>query len=198
MKSTDSQNKQTISLEFDTKKHMMLVYDDISIGRKIEFDFIKNGLEKNEISIYLTHGQVKLVEQEMLSFGIDVKYFKDKGILKIVHIKNPTEESLDFLDSIQLYLQEILQDPERKFRIVGRVMPDVGIETAIAIQVRFEKIFHNSIFDKLNGSVLCTYELSQIQANNQWMKWLRELKDNHHVCIIHRNGKTELTTSYTV
>ena len=39
-----------LSLEhFDSKKHMMLVYDDVSIGQKIEFDFIKNGLEKNEI-----------------------------------------------------------------------------------------------------------------------------------------------------
>ena len=187
-----------VSLEFDTKKHIMLVYDDILVGHKIEFDFIKNGLEKNEISIYLTHGEIKLVEQEMHSFGIDVKYFKNKGILKVVHIKNPAEESLDFLDNVQLYLEEILQNPERKFRIVGRLMPDVGIETAMAIQAKYEKIFHNNIFHKLNGSVLCTYELSQIQANDQWIKWLRELKDNHHVCIIHRNGKTELTTSYAV
>ena len=197
MKSTDSQNKQTVSLEFDSKKHMMVCYDDISIGRKIEFDFIKNGLEKNEISIYLTHGDVKLVEKEMLSFGIDVKYFKNKGILKIVNAKNPTEDSMNFLDSIQLYLKEILPNSEKSFRIVGRATPDVGIETAMAIQTRWEKILHNSIFDKLNGSVLCTYDLSQIQANDQWMKWLSELKEHHHVSVIHKNGKTELT-SHTV
>lgn len=184
------------SLEFpNSKKHMMVAFDDISIGRKIEFDFIKNGLNKNEISIYLTHGQVKLVEKEMQYFGIDVVYFKKKGILRVVNIKNPAEDSLGFLDSISLYLQKILPDPTTSFRIVGRATPDVGMEIAMAIQVRWEKILHNSIFGKLNGSILCTYDLTQIRANNQWQKWLRELQDYHDLSIIHKNGKTDYITN---
>ena len=30
----------------DSKKHLVLIYDDESAGRKIEFDFIQKGLEK--------------------------------------------------------------------------------------------------------------------------------------------------------
>jgi hypothetical protein len=71
----------------------------------------------------------------------------------------------------------------------------VGTETAMAIQVKFEKIFHNSIFDKLNGSVLCTYDLSEIQANNEWMRWLAELQENHHAYLIYKNGKSNLTVN---
>ena len=170
---------------------MMVAFDDVSIGRKIEFDFIKSGLDENEISIYLTHGQVKLVEKEMESFRIDVDYFKKKGILKVVNIKNPAEDSLGFIDSMSLYLQKILPNPKISFRIVGRATPDVGMETAMAMQARWEKILHNSIFGKLNGSILCTYDLTQIQANDQWLKWLRELQKHHDISIIHKNGKTD-------
>jgi hypothetical protein len=180
---------------FDSKKHLMVASDDVAIGHKIEFEFIKEGLDKNELSIYLTHGDIKQVEKEMLVFGINVSHYKKKGLLKILNIGNPTEDSLDFLDSIQTSLQKILPNPEISFRIVGRLLPYVGTETAMAIQVKFEKIFHNSIFDKLNGSVLCTYDLSEIQANNEWMRWLAELQENHHAYLIYKNGKSNLTVN---
>ncbi|MDR3783076.1 MAG: MEDS domain-containing protein [Candidatus Nitrosotalea sp.] len=178
---------------FDSKKHLMLVCDDVAIRQKIEFEFIKNGLDKNELSIYATHGDEKLVEKEMLSFGIDVNFYKKNGLLKILHIGNPAEDSLDFIDSIQALLKKMLPNPEIPFRVVGRVMPDVGTEIAIAIQAKWEKMLHNNIFDNLNGSILCTYDLSQIQANNQWMMWLKELQKNHHAYVICKNGKSNLT-----
>ena len=108
----------------------MLAYDDVSIGYKIEFDFIKSGLEKNELSIYVTHGSVKLVEKEMTSFGINVNYFKKKGMLNIVNIGNPAEGSLDFIDNIKLTFQKMLPNPGTVFRVVGRAIPDVGTEVA--------------------------------------------------------------------
>jgi len=179
--------------KFDSKKHFMVAYDDVVMGRKIEFEFIKNGLDKNELSVYLTHGDVKQVEKEMLSFGIDINYYKKKGLLKVVHIENPIEAYSDFLDSVQTTFQKILPNPEIPFRIVGRMVPDVSMEIAMAIQSRWEKILHNYIFDKLNGSILCTYDLSQIQANNQWMIWLKELQENHHAYVICKNGKSNFT-----
>lgn len=173
----------------------MVAYDDVAMGRKIEFEFIKEGLDKNELSIYLTHGDVKPVEKELMSFGIDTGYYKKKELLKILSIGNLTENSADFLDSVQTLMQKILPNQEISFRIVGRLIPSVDTETAMAIQVRFERIFHNSMFDKLNGSILCTYQLSEIKANNQWMKWLKELQENHHAYLIYENGKSNLTVN---
>jgi len=181
--------------KFDSKKHFMVAYDDVVMGRKIEFEFIKEGLDKNELSVYLTHGDVKSIEKEMLSFGIDCNQYKKKGLLKILSIGNPAEDSIDFLDSVQTLMQKILSNPETPFRIVGRILPYVKTETAMAIQVRFEKIFHNSMFDKLNGSILCTYQLSEIKATNQWVKWLKELQESHHAYLIYENGKSNLTVN---
>ena len=178
---------------FDSKKHLMLVCDDVVMGQKIEFEFIKNGLNKNELSIYVTHDDEKLVEKEMMSFGIDVDFYKKKKLLKIFNIGNPIEGPLDFIDSIQALLQKILPNPEIQFRVVGRAMPDVGTEIAMAIQARWEKILHNNIFDKINGSILCTYDLTQIKENNEWMKWLSVLQENHHAYLIYKNGKSDFT-----
>ncbi len=188
-------NSQLSFGSLDSKKHLMVAYDDVSMGRKIEFEFITEGLEKNELAIYLTRDDVKQVEKEMLSFGIDLSHYKKKGLLKILNIGNPAEDTLDFLDSIQTTFQKMLPNLEMPFRIVGRAIPDVGIEIAMAIQTKWEKILHNSVFDKLNGSILCTYDLSQIKANNGWMKWLKELQENHHAYLICKNGKSNLTVN---
>jgi hypothetical protein len=65
----------------------------------------------------------------------------------------------------------------------------------MAIQTRFEKIFHNSIFDKLNGSILSTYNLSDIHANNEWVRLLAELQENHDANMICKDGKCILTVN---
>lgn len=180
----------------DSKKHLMVIYDDLAIGRKIEFEFIKEGLDKNELSVYLIHGDVKQIEKDMQSFGIDVNYYKKKGLLKVEYLGNPAEESLDFMDVMQAKIQVILPSTDTPFRIVGRAIPDVGTEVAISIQSRWEKILHTALFDKFNGSILCTYDLSQILANNEWSRWLKELKENHHAYMICQNGKCSLSTNY--
>lgn len=172
----------------------MIASDDVITRRKIEFEFIKDGLAKKELSIYLTHGDVKQIEKEMISFGIDVNSYNRKGLLKVEYVGNPAEESLDFIDAVQTKLRTILSSsPVTPFRIVGRVIPDVRTEIAMAIQSRWEEILHNTMFDKLNGSILCTYDLSQIRENNDWSKWLNILKENHHAYIICQNGKCIFT-----
>ena len=179
----------------DTKKHLMVVSDDLILRRKIEFDFIKDGLGKNELSIYLTHGDIKQLESDMANFGIDVHNYKKKGLLRVLNTGNPAEDALSFIDAVQAKIKTILPADGTLFRIVGRAMPNVGIEIAMAIQSRWEKILHTSMFEKLSGSILCTYDLTQIKANNEWSKWLDELKQNHHEYVICQNGKCNLVVN---
>ena len=46
--------------------------------------FIENGLKKGENSVYLTHGDVKVVENDLKEYGIDVDFFKRKFFETIV------------------------------------------------------------------------------------------------------------------
>lgn len=175
-----------------TKKHLLLVYDDIKKGYEIEFHFIKRGLEDKEICIYLTHGEVGNIRSEMVKHGIDVKHFERNNLLYIYQIQNPLEDSTSILDGVSKIMGKILPNHRSTFRIVGRLIPDVGIEEAITIQVQIEKIFHTSMFEKFNGSVLCTYDLSQIQANNRWRYWLDSLQSYHHATILNLNEKNSV------
>jgi len=171
----------------------MLVYDDVVIGHEIEFHFLKRGLENMEKCIYVTHGQVKHIEKEMRQHGMDVDNFKKQHLLRVCQIPNPLEGSVEILDNVNAILKSILPNPELPFRIVGRLIPDVGIEEAMSIQAYLERIFHNGIFERLNGSVLCTYDISQIRANDGWKHWLHDLQMNHHTYILSLNGKNTVS-----
>ena len=63
----------------DSKRHLMLVCDDVKKAREVEFHFIRRGLEKGERGIYLTHDDPKLIEHEMERYGINLRHYKKRA-----------------------------------------------------------------------------------------------------------------------
>lgn len=168
--------------KIETKKHLMLVYDDIQKGREVEFHFIRRGLEKNERGIYLTHGDPKLIESDMERYGINVKYYKKNKMLYVYKIPSPLEYLGDILTGVENMIKQFQIDLKTPFRIVGRLIPDIGFEESMSVQHHIEKTFHAS-FDNFGGSVMCTYEFSEIQSNNMWRDWLAKLELCHHATL---------------
>jgi hypothetical protein len=175
------------------RKHLLLVYDDVKEGQAVEFHFIKKGLENRESCVYLTHGPTKYVETEMRRYGIALDHFEQTNLLRIHQIPSPIDDSASILDGVNKILKMVLPNPSLPFRIVGRLVEDVGLEEAISIQACVEKNFHTGVFETVNGSVLCTYDISQIKANNEWKKWLALLQMYHHVYIASLEGKISVT-----
>ena len=169
--------------KIETKKHLMLVYDDIKKGREIEFYFIRRGLEKNERCIYLTHGDPRLIESAMEKYGINVKYYKKNKMLYVYQIPNPMEYVSDILTGVENMIKLLPIDSKIPFRIVGRVIPDIGFEESMSVQHHIEKVFHAS-FENFGGSVMCTYDFSEIQSNNMWRDWLAKLESCHHATLL--------------
>ena len=179
----------------NSKKHLMLVYNDAFLGRAIEFHFIKKGLEKKEHCIYVTHGDSKDVKLEMKKHGIDFEQFKNNRLLRVYQMPNLLEGQVGILDGIDKAIKEMLGDIKGPCRITGRLVPDVSLEEAMAIQEYAERITHNGIFEKLNCSILCSYDFSQIQANNKWIQWLAKLQASHHASILNIDTKGTVTIS---
>ena len=177
--------------KIETKKHLMLVYDDTSKGREVEFHFIRRGLEKNERCIYLTHGNTKLIESDIEKYGIDVRYYKKNKMLHVYQIPNPLEYTEGILTGVENMIKQFPIDPKIPFRIVGRLIPDVGFEESMSVQHHVEKIFHAS-FDNFGGSVMCTYDFSQIQSNNMWRDWLAKLESCHHATLLNICEKSQV------
>ena len=169
--------------DIDTKKHLMLVYDDINKGREVECYFLRRGLEKNERSIYLTHGDPKLIEHDMELYGINVSQYKQNGMLHVCQIPDPVGSSESILVNVQNMIKQLPIDPKIPFRIVGRSIQNVGFDEGMSVEYHLEKVFQALFYD-LNGSVMCTYDLSQIQANNDWRVWLHKLEMCHHASIL--------------
>jgi len=169
--------------EIYKKKHIILVYDDIKKGREIEYYFIKGGLENNEKCIYLTHDDPIQIENDMQKFGIDVARSKRKSRLCVYPMTNFISDSTNILDNMQNIMKLILGDQQTPFRIVGRAIQDIRFEEAISVELYLEKILHGQ-FDNLNGSILCTYDLTHIMSNNRWRDWLSKLESYHHASLI--------------
>jgi len=175
----------------DVKKHLMLVYDDINKGREVECHFLRLGLEKGERSIYLTHGEPNLIEHDMERYGINVRHYKKNHMLHVCQIPEPVGYSESILASVQSIMKQLPIDPEIPFRIVGRMIENVGFEEGMSVEYYLEKTF-GAFFDDLNGSIMCTYDLSQIRANNNWRTWLAKLEMCHHASILNICEKTQV------
>ena len=177
--------------KIETKKHLMLVYDDIKKGREIECHFLRRGLERDEQCIYLTHDDPKLIESEMERYGINVRHYKKNKLLHVDKMPNLVGDYENILIGMQNMMKHLPIDPKTPFRIVGRVIPDVGFEVAMAVEYHIEKTLQ-TLFDELNGSILCTYDFSQIQSNNQWRDWLAKLESCHHATLLNICEKSQV------
>jgi hypothetical protein len=127
----------------------------------------------------------------MEKYGINVKHYQKNKMLHVYKIPHPLEPSESILTSVQNILKNLPIDQKTPFRIVGRMIPDVGFEVAIAVQYHLEKTFHG-LFDEQNGSIMCTYDFSQIQSNNMWRDWLAKLESCHHATLLNICNKSQV------
>jgi MEDS: MEthanogen/methylotroph, DcmR Sensory domain len=177
--------------KIETKKHILLVYDDVKKAREVVYHFIKRGLEKRERCIYLIHDDPKLIESDMERYGINVRNYKKNKMLHVNKITN-IGNSESILNSLENMLCQINKDSKSAFRIVGRMLPNVGFEEAMAVQYGIENIFHEAMFEKLNGSCMCTYDMSQIKENNKWRDWLDKLESCHNATLLNICDKSQI------
>ncbi len=112
-------------------------------------------------------------------------------MLRVYQLPNLIEHSEGILKAIESILHQITMDSKTPFRIVGRVIPDVGFEEGMSVEHYLEKTFH-AIFDDFNGSLMCTYDFSQIQSNNEWRTWLAKLEMCHNASILNICEKAQI------
>ena len=178
----------------DSKKHVLLAYNDPNFAKKLEYRFIITGLRREEHCIVLTHDKTKFVKDEMRQNDIDVDKHEKNGILRVYQIPDPTEHHLSILDGFKELVKVILSDSKPPYRVVGRLTYDVKTEGGISIACHFENLFHLSMFKNFDGSILCVYDLNDIQANDRWQQWLTQLTNSHDASIIQtRDGKSIVT-----
>jgi hypothetical protein len=166
--------------ELDSRKHLVLLYDDPEYARKIEFQFIKKGLENEEHCIYATEEDPGFIMLAMINNGIAVSDYIQNNLLHIYQISDPIESS-DLLHNARKNLERILADSKPPFKIVSRIVSDVSTVEGMSAELKLEHDFHKS-FDGFDGTVICPYDITKIE-NNKIDKPIPRLFKNHHAAI---------------
>ena len=163
--------------------HSIVLYDKEEYGRLVKIRFIENGLKKGENSVYLTHGDVKVIENHLEEYGIDVDLYKRKKLLHIIQIENIMESKEGIEQSFTKLLKEITTDlkPPYRFTAEEPTIPDVSTKEGMEAELIVENTFHSN-FDKYQCSFLCAYQINAIELANR-PKWINHLMEYHHNLI---------------
>jgi len=166
----------------DERKHILLLYEEPEYGKLIKFRFINNGLLRGEHGIILTHDEdIKSIEDDMASIGIDVSAFKLRNLLHIHQISNPADDPDGVLSGFKKIWSRIFANLKPPFRVVGRALPEVNTVRQVETEMVVERYWHKASSNFL-GSVMCTYHVEGIEATRR-EEWLSSLLHYHHATI---------------
>ena len=66
-------------------KHIIMFDENPEYSKRIQFSFLKKGLEKGEHGIYAMPEDKDVIEKEMKGYGIDVEKYKKENLLDVYH-----------------------------------------------------------------------------------------------------------------
>lgn len=174
-------------------QHVALFFEDSEYAKLLEARFLKNGLAMGEKCIYATEEDSGSIILKLLNYGISLEDFKKRKI-QVFQTRAYSGGSDEVLSSYKMQLNQLLSGLEAPFRMVARLVPDVKTLAGISVEIQLEEIFHDC-FETFKGSVICPYNLSEIEPRNK-REWLMRLRDAHHAIIhVPKFGQGEVIRS---
>jgi hypothetical protein len=163
--------------DLNSHHHVLQVITHAENGQYAQFQFIKNGLDKGELSIYLTHENPSKTKKKMQKFGIDTDRFIEEALLQIHQVPDILSYD-DPIAEFQKFFGGIAPDPQKRFRIAGRPINDIKSKKAMETVLQIERLVHSN-FDKINATILCYYDHTKLNQDTMMMdiKHLLECHD---------------------
>ena len=170
-------------LESQEHKHIVLIHEGSPIGHSIELQFIKEGLEKEQVCIYITN-DVMLTKIHMKKIGININQFEGGGILHIIETPKTFSEYgkiiLETVNDVEKYGKEI--------RIVSTHNFDFSLNDDINSMIGIEQKI-DDIFSKIPGNMICSFSLNKV-GKNRSKEFITKLLDSHHIVIFLQKDDT--------
>lgn len=161
------------------KKHIALLYDNQEDALDLEFQFIRNGLKKNENCIYATEEDPGFIILKMINYGIPYEYLKKLfHVYRMPHPFNDPSGPLAGCENIKKMLFTDLKSP---FRIVARLVSNIADMDGIKLEMMKEHETHEK-FAEFDGTLMCSYDISKIEQSKR-KEWLSQIHENHHAVI---------------
>jgi chemotaxis family two-component system sensor kinase Cph1 len=167
----------------DSSKHIVLYYENEDFSKKIQYRFIRNGLEKGDNCIYTTHEDNDLIiKKEMCNNDINADIYIERGQLKIFKIPDIMEHPNGLFRGAEEVFKKILSDLRPPFRLVGSFMYELITEEQIEANLALEHLCQSE-FDKFGGMILCPYDIKKSPTGTQG-KWAEVILENHNSVIL--------------
>jgi hypothetical protein len=180
------------------------LYEEREHARAIEFQFIRNGLEKVQTCCYIIHGNREFIENEMVDNDIDVARYMKNSMLQIIDSIDLLNDPRGVLTTHDVETKNMCANLSAPFRIVGGIsirdtlnmINNSGIgDRLTSTQLEIEHNFHNQLFDGLHGYWLCPYSVNDIKAAlsgsncDRNLIMVKLLRSHHGVVLATKSGK---------
>ena len=154
--------------------HILYFHDDSKITKKVEFDFIKKGLEKQEHCFYTTMNPEGILHQ-MKEFGIDTE-----ACSKFLHVIKIPEKFEDYSKMILGKVDELPHDSQ--IRVVSTHYFDFNNERKTDRMAEIEQCVEDD-YHRIKGNFVCSFAVQQI-TNEIRGRFLNKLLESHRAIII--------------
>ena len=170
-------------LEFQEHEHIVLFHEEPTIGHSIELKFIKEGLKKEQVCLYITN-DVDLTKAHMKKIGIDVSPFEQKNLLHIIETPKTFREYekniLEIVNNVEKY--------GKKIRAVSTHNFDFSLNHNVSSMIKIEQKIDDA-FSKIPGNMICSFSLNNI-GKNQSKEFITKLLDSHHIVVfLQKDGR---------
>jgi hypothetical protein len=154
--------------------HILYFHDDSKITKKVEFSFIKKGLEKQEHCFYTTMNPEGILHQ-MKEFGIDTE-----ACSEFLHVIKIPEKFEDYSKMILGKVDELPHDSQ--IRVVSTHYFDFNNERKTDRMAEIEQCVEDD-YHRIKGNFVCSFAVQQI-TNEIRGRFLNKLLDSHRAIII--------------
>ena len=154
--------------------HILYFHDDSKITKKVEFSFIKKGLEKQEHCFYTTINPEGILHQ-MKEFGIDTEVCSE-----FLHVIKIPEKFEDYSKMILGKVNELPHDSQ--IRVVSTHYFDFNNERKTDRMAEIEQCVEDD-YHRIKGNFVCSFAVQRI-TNEIRGRFLNKLLDSHRAIII--------------
>jgi len=184
--------------EFSDLGHFTMLYDDPLQARKIEFQYVRNGLEKGERCLYaIANDDVESEESirnQMDSFGIKTSHYLKNGDLYFWNVPDPAKDDGGFVSGCLRIMASMPQDQKehKHIRLAFNMKHPFSTKEEFEGHAEFEGIAESK-FANFPGSMMCSYYVGNFDPATH-RDWMRSILQNHGVSlIVCSRAKTQLT-----
>jgi hypothetical protein len=174
-------------------RHFVLLYDHAVLARKIEFQFMKMGLQRGESCVYVTtEDDVETPESikgQMDAFGINTAEYLAGDRLRLLRIRDPTRDPEGFFSDCQKIVGSLPLDRTKPpGRVVCHMKYQMNVKQEIDLHSEYEKMSQLGSLS-FHGSLLCNHYIGKYDSETHG-DWLKNLFQTHGVSLVICSEKT--------